>query len=434
MVVALAAASQVFVLGGAAGLDNAPHQRRPEPPNLAQADSVRATGAPLRKIISELQRTAPNYSDLEPPLQQAIRQQLEATASLLNQLGPLQRIEFTGTQNAADLYRVTFENGTTTWAIAMSPSSGKIAALAFRSMPGVERAGDEVAAAGLSGTLLKPADIERPPVVLLVAGSGPTDRNGNQNGVGPGGLRQIAEALAEHGIASLRYDKRGIGRSSATNLREEDVTFDTMVKDAGLWLAFLRDRQDVGPVFVAGHSEGGMIAIELAKTNSLTGLILLATPGRRLGDVLREQLKAAGMSASLRDGALTILAALERGESVATVNPALLPLFRPSVQPFLRSELVIDPSADLHDLTLPVLIVSGGHDIQVSEADATLLSQARPDAQQLHLSEMNHMLKTAPADRNDQQRAYTDPSLPLAPDLAPGIISFVSQTAHGRTP
>ena len=400
---------------------------------LAQAEPARDTEAALRKIIGELQQAAPDYDAMEPALQQALRQHLQTTVDLLKQVGAMQRIEFIGKQNGVDFYRVTFEHGTITWLIALSPA-GKIAALVLRPTPAAERIGEEITVGGMSGTLLKPTDAKRAPVVLLIAGSGPTDRNGNQNGAGPAELRQIAEALAAQGIASLRYDKRGIGRSSVANLREEDVTFDTMVKDAELWLNALRERRDLGPLFVAGHSEGGVIAIELAKANAFAGLVLLATPGRRLGDVLREQLQGVGMPAPLRDEALTILAALERGESVPTVNPALLSLFRPSVQPFLRSELPIDPAADLHGLTLPVLIVSGGHDIQVTAADALLLAKARPDARRLHIADMNHVLKITPADRKDQQRAYADPTIPLAPGLAEGIISFIGEAARDRQP
>jgi pimeloyl-ACP methyl ester carboxylesterase len=394
----LAAAIQLCSPGGVARADGDASQPRQPGFRTVQAETPRDTEVNLRKIISELAQAAPDYAGLEPPLQQAIRQQVQAAAGLLKRLGPLQGVEYIGLQKDADVYRVTFEHGTTSWTIAMSPS-GKIATLFFRPLPDAERTGEEITVAGLSGTLLKPDNVKRPPVVLLIAGSGPTDRNGNQNGAGPGELRQLAEALAERGIASLRYDKRGIGRSAATNLREEDFTFGTLVADAGMWVGLLRQREDLGPLFVLGHSEGGVVAIELAKASSLAGLILLATPGRRFGDVLREQLQAAGLSVSLRDQALAILAALERGEDVATVDPALMSLFRPSVQPFLRSELAVDPAADLHATVLPVLIVSGGHDIQVSATDAALLTAARPDARRLHVNEMNHALKITPAGR-----------------------------------
>jgi pimeloyl-ACP methyl ester carboxylesterase len=384
----------------------------------------------LREIIRQLREGNPDYSTLEPQLEQAIRQQLPSVRALLDKLGALQRVEFIGNQNGADLYRGVFANGVTIWAIAMSPSS-KIAALSFRpdaaSAYALDPNGEDVAVAGLSGTLRKPSGVDRPPVVLLVAGSGPTDRNGNQAGREPSELRQIAEALAERGIASLRYDKRAVGRSFVpAGFREQDLVIDNFVDDAASWVAWLNQRPDLGPVIVAGHSEGGVIAILLAKRVPVAGIVLLATPGRRLGETTREQLRAAGLPPAILEEALTILAALERGESVPNVSPPLMPLLRPSVQPFMRSILTVDPAGELARLRVPVLVAQGGHDLQVSEADAAALLRARPDATSFRSLEMNHVLKLTPAERAAQQLAYSDPKIPLAPGLVDAMADFIS--------
>lgn len=393
---------------------------------LAQAESARQSAAALRKVITDLQRGAPDAASMEPALYAAL--QNPGVAAMVARFGALQQIEYVTTQNGADIYRVSFANGASLWTIAVSPA-GRIAGLFFKPIDAPEKAGEDVTVGGLSGTLLKPAGVERPPVVLLVAGSGPTDRNGNQGGSGPASLRLLAEALAQHGIASLRYDKRGIGRSTVTGLREQDVVLGSFVDDAAAWLTWLQQRLDLGAPIVAGHSEGGLIAILLAKRMPVSGIVLIATPGRRLGDVLREQLQASGMPAPLLTEALATLAALERGESVATVKPELAPLFRPSVQPFTRSMLAVDPAGELGGLKPPVMIVSGGHDLQVSAADAALLAKARADATRLDIPEMNHVLKIAPADRAGQQDAYANPSLPLAPGLGEKVAEFVKRVA-----
>jgi pimeloyl-ACP methyl ester carboxylesterase len=309
---------------------------------------------------------------------------------------------------------------------------------------------DVTVASVLSGTLLKPAGVERPPVALLIAGSGPTDRDGNQGGAGPGELRQLADALAARGIASLRYDKRGVGRSAA-GPGEQNFLLDTFVADAAAWLAFLGDRRGLGTPVVVGHGEGGPIAILIAERVRAAGLrgrldrqldrltakrmpaaamVLLAAPGRRFGTVLRDQLRASGMPAALLDEALATLAALEQGRTVRDVRPELAALFRPSVQPFLRSTLAVDPARELRRPRLPVMIVSGGHDLQVGAADAARLAAARPDAVRLDVADMNHMLKIAPADRAGQQDADASPDLPLAPGLADAIAEFVRRVAR----
>ena len=396
---------------------------------IAQNEPQHQTETVLREIIAQLRAGNPDYANLEPQLEQAIRQQMPNIRALLDQLGPLQRLDFIGTQSGLDLYRGVFANGVTIWAIGLSPAR-KIAALSLRPDTAASAVPDpnaiEVAHASLSGTLRKPANVERPPVVLLIAGSGPTDRNGNQAGREPNELRQLADALAERGIASLRYDKRAVGRSTVpAGFREDALTIDSFVDDAAAWLAWLEQRQDLGLRFVAGHSEGGMIAILLAKRTALNGIVLLATAGRRLGEAVREQLRASGMPKPLLDEALATLSALERGESVANVSPQLMPLLRPSVQPFMRSVLAIDPAGELARLRVPVLVVQGGHDLQVAEADAAALIRVRPDAAVFRSAEMNHVLKLAPAERAAQQAAYSDPNIPLAPGLADAIAGFV---------
>ena len=423
--IALAVAAQ-----GASAAEPDITQHRPDDPatvRLAQAEAARESAAALRKVITDLQSGMPDAASMEPALYAALHTQ--NVSALIARLGALQRIDFVATQNGADVYRVTFANGASLWTIAVSPS-GHIAGLFFKPIDAPEKAGEDATVAGLSGTLLKPTGVERPPVVLLIAGSGPTDRNGNQAGIGPATLRLLAEALAQRGVASLRYDKRGIGRSAAAGLREQDMVLGSFVDDATAWLGWLQQRRDLGAPIVAGHSEGGLIAILLAKRVPVSGIVLIATPGRRLGDVLREQLQANGLPAPLLTEALATLAALERGESVTDVKPQLAALFRPSVQPFLRSVLAVDPAGELGGLKQPVMIVSGGHDLQVSVADAALLAKARPDATRLDVPDMNHVLKITPADRAGQQDAYANPGLPLAPGVGDAVAEFARRAAR----
>lgn len=284
---------------------------------------------------------------------------------------------------------------------------------------------EEVAAGGLSGTLVVPDAVVRPPVALIIAGSGPTDRDGTGPGVAFPYLRRLAEALAENGIASLRYDKRGVGNSRSAATPEERLRVGRFVDDVAIWADWLRRRSDVGAIVLAGHSEGGLIGSLAAPHVEPRALVVINGPGRKFAQVLREQLQPA-LPSALRDEALTILSALEHGERVAAVSPELAPLFRPGVQPYLMSLLPIDPADALAAVPAPVMIVSGGRDLQLGAADAEALVRARPDARRWHDALMNHVLAAAPSDRAGNLQLYGDANADVVSGLAHAIAVFIA--------
>jgi pimeloyl-ACP methyl ester carboxylesterase len=197
---------------------------------------------------------------------------------------------------------------------------------------------------GLEGIFVRP-DTDRPcPAVLIIAGSGPTDRNGNNPlGVTAAPYKMLANSLAAAGIASLRYDKRGIGRSADSALRESDLRFDTFIDDAANWTGWLAHHPGVGAVFLLGHSEGALIASVVANRIPVAGVVLTAGVGRRPGDLLRAQFAAVPMPEPLRTRANAIIAELEAGHTVDDVPAALVVMFRLGVQPFLISWMRLDP-------------------------------------------------------------------------------------------
>jgi pimeloyl-ACP methyl ester carboxylesterase len=284
--------------------------------------------------------------------------------------------------------------------------------------------------AGLAGTLARPKNgPARGPAVLIIAGSGPTDRDGNGPLVSTDTYRLLAAGLAAQGVASLRYDKRGIGGSAGLVKREEEVRFDDFVDDAVAASRDLMGRTDVSRLVIAGHSEGALIAIRVAHKVNVAGLVLLAAPGRSLAEILRAQLRTAPMPEELRSEALRMTETLARGEHVADVPPELAPIFRRSVQPFLISMLRVDPRLELGQLATPVLLLYGARDIQVSLQDRDALAKARPDARVVTLPSANHVLKSAPADRAGNIATYTDRSLPLNPGILPPIVLFVGEVS-----
>jgi uncharacterized protein len=281
----------------------------------------------------------------------------------------------------------------------------------------------------LKGTMLSPArgDV---PIVLIIPGSGPTDRDGNNpRGIKAATYRLLAEGLASRGVASVRIDKRGMFASEAAVEDGNAVTIDDYAVDAQAWIDSIRKTTGARCVWILGHSEGGLVALAAAqKATGLCGLILVAAPGRRLADILREQLKANPANASLLDQALPAIDALEAGKriDVGKMNPALLSLFAPQVQGFLINAFSYDPAKLIAAVIQPILIVQGRRDIQVSVADAERLKSAAPRAELTLLDDTNHVLKFVDSDdRRKNGATYADPSLPLAPGVVDKIADFV---------
>ena len=283
----------------------------------------------------------------------------------------------------------------------------------------------------LHGTVLLPAGAGPFPVALIIAGSGPTDRDGNSPLL-PGqnnSLRMLADGLARRGVATVRYDKRGIAASAAAGPREADLRFDTYVEDAAAWISRLRADPRFSSVGVIGHSEGSLVGIMAAQEAEVDAFVSIAGAARSLADVLREQLRPQ-LPANLWEESERILGSLTRGETVAQVPLELYSLYRPDVQPYLISLLRLDPAREIAEVPAPVLIVQGTTDVQITVADAHALHAARPDAELVILEGMNHILKQVPADPMQQQASYSDPSLPVVPELLERASAFL--LSHDR--
>lgn len=265
-----------------------------------------------------------------------------------------------------------------------------------------------------------------PDAVLFLSGSGPTDRDCNQQGMHSDCIKLIAHALAEQGIASLRFDKRGIAASVQPGLKEEDMRFDAYIEDARQWLAFLKHQAGVHRLFVAGHSEGALTGLMVAQDSAVAGYISLEGAGERASDLLRRQLKAGPNGDAVLALAEPTLQKLEKGELDPSPNVLLAQLLRPSVQPYLISWFKYDPALEIRKVPGRVLIVQGTHDLQVLSQDSDLLRAARPDAACALIPEMNHVLRIAPADRAANFATYNDPSLPLAPGLVEAVSAFLT--------
>jgi pimeloyl-ACP methyl ester carboxylesterase len=282
----------------------------------------------------------------------------------------------------------------------------------------------------LAGTYLEAG--HHAPIVLIIPGSGPTDRDGNNPlGVTGAPYRLLAEALAAKGVSSVRIDKRGLFGSKAAVADPNAVTIGDYALDTHNWLAAIRQRTRAKCLWVLGHSEGGLVALVAAQQpRDICGVILVSAAGRRLSDVIRDQLRANPANAPVLDSALKALDSLDRGERVDTsaMHPALQQLFAPRIQGFLIDVFPRDPAKLAAAVKVPLLIVQGARDLQVSTADAQKLAAAQPKATLLLLPRMNHVLKDVDsADRSANLAAYSDPSLPVDSGLIDAIAAFVKR-------
>ncbi len=277
----------------------------------------------------------------------------------------------------------------------------------------------------LFGSLLLPQSDKPVPVVLIIAGSGPTDRNGNSaDGARNDSLKRLAWVLARHNIASVRYDKRGVAASLAATPDERDLTLDAYVADAVAWGKLLKADKRMGPLIVLGHSEGALVAALAAPQLDPAGVISLSGSARPVDQVIRQQL-AGHLPPALQLRSNEILDHLKAGQVDTDVPGPLEGIFRPSVQPYLISLFRADPSAAFARLHMPALIIQGTNDIQVGVGDARQLKNAKPDAELTVIEGMNHVMRIVPKEVKQQLASYNDPRLPLAAELETCLVGFI---------
>lgn len=306
-----------------------------------------------------------------------------------------------------------------------------LAALITAAMPIADR---DIAAPGpqgpLKGSWTGP-ESAKVPVVLMIPGSGPTDRDGNSpHGLKAASLRLLAEGLAAKGIASVRIDKRGMFASAGAIPDANRVTIDDYVTDVRAWVAAIRAKTGAPCVWVLGHSEGALVALATAAADAraLCGVITVSAPGRPLGEVMRAQFHANPANAPLLADADRVIDTLEAGRTIpaASLTPPLPRIFADAVQPFLVNAFAKNPARLAAAVTRPMLIVQGEADLQVTVEDAQALKAGQPKATLVLLPKVSHVLKTVEGDsRGANLATYADPNLPIAPGVVTAVADFI---------
>jgi pimeloyl-ACP methyl ester carboxylesterase len=276
----------------------------------------------------------------------------------------------------------------------------------------------------LNGSLYSPSQQSKKlNLVILIAGSGPTDRNGNQMGLANNSLKLLAEALANNGIAVYSYDKRIFAQMASGKLDEASLSFDNFIDDAKAVIQYFKNQKKYHNITVAGHSEGALIGMVAANGNA-DAYISIAGAGRPIDEVLLEQI---GKQAPfLKEEVQKNLETLKSGSTFELKNQMLASLFRASVQPYMISWIKYNPQTEIKKLQIPTLLINGDKDIQVSVQDAQLLQQAKPEAQLKIIPNMNHVFKEIKGDDAENKAAYTNPDLPICMELSSIITTFIA--------
>jgi uncharacterized protein len=304
----------------------------------------------------------------------------------------------------------------------------RIFALALLGLSGlaVSAAAQEtkVRVGAIDAVLTIPPDVERPPVALLIAGSGSTDHDGNGPQAKPATLKKLSEQLVARKIATLRYDKRGAGGWKPEFGRPEDFRFKDYVDDATALVNYLRSGK-FSHVVLVGHSEGGLVAILTARRVPVDRLVLLVTAARRQGDLLKAQLEKKQLPPDVLAPIVKAIDAIMAGQ---IVDPPPLGLaISPAMQPGIASAFTEDPIDPLKLIESPTLIIGGGRDRQVARLDFAALSAASQTAKTLWLPDMNHVLNDV-TDEADDLAAYNQPERALDPALVDTVANFISAT------
>lgn len=282
----------------------------------------------------------------------------------------------------------------------------------------------------ITGGVLEGSLISQPSknkLAIIIAGSGPTDRNGNNPlNVKANSYKMLAEELNKEKIASIRYDKRGIGKSKLQAKDESKTLFTDFVNDAVALYKYAKDSLGYKQVYFIGHSEGSLIGMLASIETKAQGYISISGAGRSIDEIIEQQIE--NQPEEVKQMVHEIFVSLKAGKEVDDVPQALYTLFRPSIQPYMISWIKFNPSEEIKKLTQPILLINGTCDIQVKASEAELLNKANPSSKLVIIKKMTHALKDTGDDCNDAgMKTYTDPTLPLNTELVDSIIKFIYQ-------
>lgn len=273
----------------------------------------------------------------------------------------------------------------------------------------------------VDGTLLVPESIKNPPLVIIIAGSGPTDRDGNQSFMKNNMLKKLAEGLSENGLATFRYDKRVV-KQLKTRTFDKNIRFDDFVTDAKSVITYFKP--SYSSIIIAGHSQGSLVGL-LASEVGVDRFISLAGAGNPIDQIILEQITKT--APFFTEDSKRVLEILKKGETTTEFPPALASMFNLDIQPFMSNWMQYNPHELIENLDIPVLIINGTKDLQVSAAEAQLLKTHKPDADLVIIENMNHLLFEINGDDLVNTKSYNDLSYPIMSEVITAMVDFIQK-------
>ena len=264
-------------------------------------------------------------------------------------------------------------------------------------------------------------------IVLIIAGSGPTDNDGN-NPLGMNenySYKMLAHQLYKNDIGSVRYDKRGIALSASAYQKGNDFEFNYFIEDVVLIVAYIKQKYPDNKVIIAGHSQGSLVGIIATQRSSVDGFISLAGTGFPIDEVLREQLS--DQPKYFKDYAYKIMDSLKLGVELDTVFPPVSNFFNKEMQTFWNQWMSYDPLEEINKLTIPVLVINGSNDIQVGVDNAERLVSEKKEYTLKIIEGMSHVLKDAPIEKEEHIKTYNNINLPLNSEMVNDVVEFIKK-------
>lgn len=275
----------------------------------------------------------------------------------------------------------------------------------------------------LHTVLTTPEKANKRALAIIIAGSGPTDLNGNQQRAMNNSLLFLSDELVKNNIATVRFDKRGVAKSYYPGFSESTLRFENYADDIVSLVNFYSAR-GFKKIYLIGYSEGSLLGLIASQKSKIKGFVSLCGAGNPIDITLKNQLKPK-LPPAMFSEAESIIDSLKSGFLVKKVSPQMNILFRPSVQPYMISWFKHDPAEYVKNLNVPLMIVQGEKDIQVDMHEAEILKNASQKSTFVIVKNMNHVLKTIQGDMNENVASYSNSTLPVNNELVTAIVNFI---------